>query len=133
MSASNGVIKIGRKGLKKFAFGENDDAPVFEVDVVTTVREWGVINDSFRQNDDINDRRIPADLMPEYHKAAVKFVEGLCDKYKGELTIAEALDFIARLHEVYEEMAVFFLPKSRKEPDSPATSETEVRFSAEPS
>jgi hypothetical protein len=131
MSASNGVLRIGRKGLKKFAFGEEDDAPVFEVDVVTTVRDWGVINNAFRQNDDPNDRTIPDDRMGEYHDAMVRFVEGLCPAYKGKLTKAEALDFIARLHEVYEELAVFFLPKSRKEPDSPATSETELRFSVE--
>ncbi len=139
MSANNGVIRIGRKGLKKFAFGE-DGAP-FEVDVVVAFQEWIGIDDSFRPMlpDDDGNRMIPVDQMPAYHDAAVKFVQNLATDYTPgsgtgkppNITTAEALDFVARLREQYDELAVFFRPKLREERDSPATSEAELRFSVE--
>lgn len=140
MSANNGVIRIGRKGLKKFAFGE-DGAP-FEVDVVVAFQEWISIDDTFRpiEVDDDGNRPIPVDQMPAYHQAAVEFVQGLAaNGTRGgvspadtnRLTVAEALDFIARLREQYDELAVFFRPKLREEPDSLDTSEAELRFSVE--
>lgn len=142
MSASNGVVRIGRKGLKKFAFG--DDGTPFEVDVVVAFQAWIGVDDEFRPVDeDANGHRpIPTAEMPAYHQAAVEFVRGLAaipsqtgkDSILPDITVAEALDFIARLREAYDELAGFFRPKSREKPDSPATSEvgSELRFSAEP-
>ncbi len=134
MSASNGVIRIGRKGIKKFAFGE-DGAP-FEVDVVAAFQRWCCIDDTFR--DDENDRKIPVERMPEYHQAAVGFVAELQlanipagYEESSPVSIAEALDFIARLREQYDELADFFLPRKRVEDESPATSEVGLRFSVE--
>ena len=50
MSAgSNGVIRVGRKGRKKFAFGEGEP---FEVDVVVAFQEWICIDDGFRERGD---------------------------------------------------------------------------------
>lgn len=140
MSASNGVIRVGRKGRKKFAIGEEDDPrqlPVFEVDVVVAFQEWVCIDDEFRQQSE--DRRIATNDMPAYHAAALEFVKKLALDGSTEdegnaidgITTAEALDFIARLRECYDEVAVFFQPKSRDEPDSPATSEAGLRFSVE--
>ncbi len=127
MSASNGVIRIGRKGLKKFAFG--DEGPVFEVDVVVAFQQWIGIDDNFRSvSGNENDRSIPVAEVPVYHVAAQAFVESLGG---GAVTVAEALDFIARLREQYDELAAFFQPKSRQERDSPDTSEVELRFSVE--
>ncbi len=132
MSASNGngVIRIGRKGLKKFAFGE--DGNTFEVDVVVAFQRWICIDESFRPQEDDEDGNhpIPTDQMPVYHQSTIEFVEGLGG---GQVTTAEALDFIARLREQYDELAVFFRPKLREERDSPATSEAELRFSEEAS
>lgn len=132
MSASNGVIRIGRKGLKKFAFGEPDpkdpNKGVFEVDVVVAFQQWIVIDDQFRQVSEGEDRSIPTAEMPVYHQAAQEFVRGLGG---GEVTVAEALDFIARLHEQWDELVVFFRPKLRQEPDLPDTSGAELRFSVE--
>lgn len=143
MSASNGVIRIGRKGLRKFAFGE-DGAP-FDVDVVTAIHHWLAIDDSFRPpmpNED-GERNIPMERVPEYHQAAVGFVTGLSRQTHTtpgqqpppvpNVTVAEALDFIARLREQYDELATFFRPKSREKPDSPDTSEahSELRFTVE--
>ena len=136
MSNDNGVIRVGRKGIKKFAFGE--DGEPFSVDVVVAFQEWVTIDDSFREHTD--DRSIVNEDMKDYHTAAVEFVARLAgnsvpimDASVSTITTAEALDFIARLQECYDEVAAFFRPKSREEPDSPATSEVELRFSQEPS
>ena len=140
MSADNGVIRVGRKGRKKFAFGE-DGAP-FEVDVVTAFQQWVSIDEGFREQTE--DRTIPTAGMAAYHKAAVEFVEGIAnsetemrgvDKQytSGSISTAEALDFIARLREQYDEVSVFFRPKSLDEPDLPDTSGAEMRFSVEES
>ncbi len=135
MSSSNGVIRIGRKGLKKFAFGE-DGAP-FEVDIVTAWQKWVIVDENFRptEEDEQGNRPIPLSEMLAYHQAAVVFVETLAGTDPSQantITPAEALDFIARLREEYDELADFFRPKSRQKPDSPATSQAELRFSAEP-
>ncbi len=139
MSANNGIIRIGRKGLKKFAFGE--DSLPFEVDVVVAFQQWISIDDNFRpeEENEEGNRPIPTAEMPAYHEAARAFVTSLIGiDQSGQInriTIAEALDFIARLREQYDELAVFFRPKSRKERDSPSISEpqSEVRFSVEES
>jgi len=118
---NNGVIRVGRKGLKKFAFGE--DGPAFEVDVIVAFQDWIGIDDEFRM-----ETVIPTANMPAYHQAAVAFVSGLGG---GDVTTAEALDFLARLREQYDELAAFFLPRSREERASPATLAPELRFSVE--
>ena len=131
MSANNGVIRIGRKGLKKFAFG--DDGTPFEVDVVVAFQQWVSIDDQFRERS--GDRSILTADMPEYHKAATEFVKvwaaNPATMEKPEITTAEALDFIARLREQYDEVAAFFQPKLRGEPELPDSSGAELRFSAE--
>ena len=131
--SSNGVIRIGRKGIKKFAIGEEGDPralPVFEVDVVVAFQEWVNIDETFRPDmpDADGNRHILAEGMPAYHQAAVGFVARLGG---GEVTTAEALDFMARLREEYDKLADFFLPKSSVAPESPDTSEAELRFSVE--
>lgn len=77
MSEGNGVIRIGRKGRKKFAFG--DDGQPFEVDVVRVFQQWIEIDDGFRPDEeDAQGRRpIPLTDMPAYHDAAVTFVKEL--------------------------------------------------------
>lgn len=125
MSASNGVIRIGRKGIKKFAFGE-DGAP-FDVDVVVAFQEWINIDARFRNEET---GLIPHTDMPAYHAAAVEYAIRLSG---GPVTTAEALDFVARLREQYDELIDFFQPRSREKLDSPDTSEahSELQFSAE--
>lgn len=132
MSASNGVIRIGRKGKKKFAFGDGEP---FTVDIVTAWQQWIGIDDAFRpdEEDANGNRPIPLAEIPGYQQSAVEFVRELAgDACRDEdITPAEALDFIARLKEQYDELAVFFRPKSPQERASPATSEAELRFSVE--
>lgn len=73
--------------------------------------------------------------MPEYHQAAVRYVQGLATDpatvNTPHLTVAEALEFIALLREEYDGLLTFFRPKSLDEPDSPDTSEGGLRFSEE--
>ena len=133
MSSSNGVIRIGRKGIKKFAFGE--DGEPFDVDVVVAFQEWVTIDDQFRQRDDvemIEERQsVRLEDMPAYHNAAVEFVKRLSGCQV--ITSAEALDFIARLREQYDELADFFVPRSRRGRASPVISETaSLEFSEDP-
>lgn len=133
MSASNGVIRIGKKGLKKFAFGEEGEP--FEVDVVVAFQKWLAKDDTFRLEDSSEEGEvgtIPASRMGEYHQAAVAYVREIGG---GDVTTAEALDFIARLREQYDDLVDFFRPKSSEERASPGSSEegseTEMRFSME--
>ena len=127
MSADNGVIRVGRKGRKKFAFGEGEP---FEVDVVVVFQQWISIDETFR--DQSEDRTIPTAGMAMYHQAALDFVKGLSPN-AVDICVAEALDFIARLREQYDEVSVFFRPKSLDEPESAGTSGAEMRFSVEES
>lgn len=116
MSAGNGVLRIGRKGKKKFAFGE-EGAPgecVFEVDVVETFQGWIDVDESFRAED----RSVPD--TKAYQTAAVGFVKKVSGA--ADLTTAEALDFLARLREVYDDLAAFFHARSPEERGSPGTS-----------
>lgn len=147
MSENNGVIRVGRKGLKKFAFGE--DGPVFEVDVVVAFQEWITTDASFRQEDGTGP--ILSTDMAAYHLAAVGFAEKIsgnepnplteamaaerCINRPSKITTAEALDFIARLREQYDELVVFFQPRSRERLASPDISEgaSALRFSTEES
>lgn len=127
---SDGVIRIGRKGRKKFAFG---DADPFEVDIVVATQQWFIIDDSLRPVDEDKDGNRPIALadMPRWHQAAADFVKELSGCQ--DITHAEALDFIARLREQYHEMADFFRPKLQEEPDSQDSSEVELQFSEEAS
>ncbi len=134
MSSSNGVIRIGRKGLTKFAFGDGNP---FEVDVVVAFQQWITIDNDFRSEEDPEgNRSIPTAQMLAYHEAAVSFVEQLSSNghqsNRGTITTAEALDFLARLREQYDELATFFRPRLRGEPALPDTSEPALRFSEEP-
>jgi hypothetical protein len=129
MSEHNGIIRIGRKGIKKFAFG---DGPAFEVDVVAVFQEFLRIDDVFRpaEEDEGGFRRMPLDQVSHFHGRLLEFVQQLSNQ---TVSTGEALDFFARVREEYDALADFFLPKRRKKDESSATSEEgSLRFSAEP-
>lgn len=133
MSQNNGVIRIGRKGVKKFAFG--DDGKPFDVDVVVAFQAWLCIDDEFREREGCVDRTIKTADMPEYHAAAVHYAQQLAtDPVTGNapnLTVAEALEFIALLRREYDGLLTFFQPRLPDEQDSPDTSEGGLQFSEE--
>lgn len=132
MSAGNGttksgVIRIGSKGRKQFAIG--DEGEPFEVDVVDAFQQWqDLYNAMVDEDGNISDQLA-------FHERAVQFVKHLAgDKYTGDAGVisrGEAFDFLARLREQYDEVADFFQPKSREERGSPASSGVELRFSEE--
>lgn len=138
---TNGVIRIGKKGRKKFAIGDEDDPrqlPVFEVDVVVAWQRWLDIDRSMRPEEPDAQGNQPITDWRVYHQSVVEFAWDLINFGSSEkvpeqpqITVAEALDFLARLREQYDELAVFFRPRSLQERASPATSEVELRFSAE--
>lgn len=124
MSSSNGVIRVGRKGLKKFAFGE--DGVPFEVDVVVAFQDWIGIDEGFRDTDG----KVKTEDMPAYHQAAVGFTGGLSNTV---VTVAEALEFIAQLRDQYDDLAIFFQPKSRVAPDLRGSTVVQYSEEADPS
>jgi hypothetical protein len=143
--STDGVIRVGRKGCKKFAFGE--DGKPFEVDVVVALYQWIEVDEGFRNNgEEMTDPKtgrvykvIPTEDMARYHASAVKFATELAGGEYNEvngsslgITTAEALDFIARLREQHDELVDFFLPRRRGEPESQDTSGVELQFSEEP-
>ncbi len=79
-------------------------------------QQWICIDDEFRER--YEDRTIPTAEMPIYHQAAVDFVCQLsgasANPEIGVITTAEALDFLARLSEQYDEVAVFFSTKEAR-------------------
>jgi hypothetical protein len=136
LSNNDGVIRIGRKGTKKFAFGE--DGEPFEVDVVVVMRDWFDIDDEFRELDpDVLDddgrpmRVVPRDAAKAYNNAVMEFATKLAPEGSGPESTGEALDFLARLREQYDELADFFQPRKRGEGRSPASSGVALQFSEE--
>src|SRR5262245_24238892 len=134
MSENNGVVRIGRKGRKKFAFGEEGAGEIlFEVDVVVAFQEWRNVDAAFR--DRTEDDTIARADIEEYHRAVVAFACKCADIKQPDpnehpegkdtpiITTAEALDFLARLREQYDEVADFFQPRSREKRDSPDSTE----------
>lgn len=134
MSQSNGVIRIGRKGRCKFCIGDENDErklPEFEIDVVDTFQQWLIIDDEMRPEADENgDRTIAAKDVPDYHAKARLFLK---DIGAGDVTTAEAMEFIARLQEKFHELAANFRPRLSKEREPQGTSEPALQFSEEES
>ncbi len=112
MSAENGVeiIKIGRKGRKKFQLG---DRPPFEIDVILVQNQWLEIDRGFRDEKD----EIPPERNAEANKAAWLFVSELCGTPTTSpddaesLTMTEALEFLNVLTREGAKLADFFVPK----------------------
>lgn len=119
MSASNGVIRINRKGKKLFAIGE--EGPSFEIDVSIVYDQWYVIDQGFADEGGL----IPTDKLVERNAAMRTFV---CDISQcADVTMAEAQEFIKLLGEEVQKLRVFFAPKSPDKQSSPES--LELRFS----
>lgn len=121
MSEQNGVpiLRIGRKGMKTYAFGE-DGAP-FTIDVTQVHNDWLAIDASFRDDKGL----IPAEKRDEMNMAARQFVEELSKT--PDLNLTEVLEFLKELALEASRLADFFVLKSSKEP--PSAESTAVRFS----
>lgn len=128
MSQTNGVVRIGRKGMVKFAIGE--DGPPFDLDVVRVFDEWAQIDQSYRDENGV----IAKDQIIAWSGARGSFVQKLLNDvytmYVGvaapTLTGAEVGDFMARLTEEVDKLRSFFEPRLQNKPTSPEG--TEIRF-----
>ncbi len=143
MSSSNGppIIRIGSKGRRTFAFGE-ENAPKgkpFTIDVVAIWQQWCDVHRSFQGEDG----KIPRDKAMETNIALMKFCADLSGARlpgnlgpltegapagEEELTLAEALHFMTAVQEEVDALEDFFKVKSREKPSSPPSS-TRVSFS----
>lgn len=132
MSEKNGectVIRVGRKGLRTFAFG---DGAEFTIDVVVTYNRYLDMRRLFAGDDD----RIPPERQAELSRSAWDFVGQVARDSSGnpqyfgsdDLTMAEAMEFIKYLTQEVIGLQSFFEVKSAEKQSSPES--TELRFSA---
>ena len=131
--STNGVLRIGRKGKKTFAFGEEGESGCepFEVDVVAVYNQWaGIVSDyPVKEDGSIGWKELEA-----RNRATVEFVRELTKTPSSpdgieHLTLAEVLEFIKMIGEEKEKLASFFAPKSVAGPSSQES--TELRFSTD--
>lgn|ERR1700683_783251 len=122
MSESNGAIRISKKGIAKFIFGDADDAPSISVDVIETNDEWYQIDQSFRV-----DGKVPTEQTVAYDASKRSYVQKLlAEAYAAhhpgvpvpQIAMAEAGEFIARIHEETGKLRLFFEVKSPGQQES---------------
>lgn len=134
MSESNGackVIRVDRKGLRTFAFGEGAE---FTIDVIVTYNRYLDMRRLFADADG----NVPVERHAELARSTWDFVRQIaCDasgnpQYFGskpaeELTMAEALEFITHLTREVIELQHFFEVSTPRKQSSPES--MELRFS----
>jgi len=120
----DGILRIGRKGKVKFAFGENGTP--FIVDVVAISNRWWEIRRNFADKDD----KVPPDRIEEFNRTAIAFVCELAPKDSGPESNAEVEEFFKLLADERQKLQRFFVPASPEEPSSPER--TELTFSFDP-
>lgn len=123
MISQNGVVRIGRKGIINFAFG--DDGAPFALDVIRAYDEWAQIDQSFRDESG----KIVKDQIVAWSGARASFVQQIVEQAGQAINLsgAEVNDFMARLEEEVMKLRAFFEPRTPEKPSSPES--TELRFS----
>lgn len=123
MSSENGngedIIKIGRKGLKKFQYAE--DTPVVTLDVIHVYNQWLALERVFRNEQGV----VPPEKNPEVNAALNEFSCNMLQAKDG-MSDADALHFQAVLFKEVDKLTAFFDVKSADEPSSPPSSTTLV-------
>lgn len=137
-SNGNGLIRIGRKGLSKFQFGDNDGDPVVVIDVVAVNDAWAEEDAKFRDESG----KLLAGKSSEHRSATIQFVQGVVAAAGGSmapdqqkpyrdlhdsLTYTEALMFLARMTEECDKLKGFFAVNTGNGPSPPPS--LEVKFS----
>lgn len=110
----NGILRIGRKGKRQIQIG---DGPVVEVDIVGVSNQWIEIDRGFRNDKGDVDA---AQLAPR-NTAGWNFVRQTMSQ--PDLSLAEALEFLAVITKEGIALRSFFVVKSDDAPSSPASSE----------
>ena len=111
---SEGVIKIGRKGIRKFAFG---DGAEFAIDVISVRNEWLEIDRSFRDENSM----IAPENVAKLNQSALAFVREVAKDQS--VNMSEALEFMARLTEEAAKLRRFFVPAFDEKLESQGSSE----------
>jgi hypothetical protein len=73
--SANGVVRISRRGIAKFQFGD-DDAP-FEVDVIAVYDAWQTIMWSHLELNDKGEGILPNSKIEEYGQVRLDFVQSV--------------------------------------------------------
>jgi hypothetical protein len=129
-AATNGehVLRIGRKGCVKIAFG---DEAAFSIDVIETSNQWLQVEQQFRDADN----KVPLAELVAMNNRAWEFVRDLAGHkgYSAEavqaITLAESLEFMKIVTEESQRLSGFFTVKSVKEEPSSPEPTTTLRFS----
>lgn len=141
----NGVLRIPRKGLRKFQYGEEGDvnpatgAPYPEVllDVVQACNQWDARDRAFRDED--GEGKVPREKYDAYNEAKYAFARealGVPIPPAGEDKVAEVFSlrdahyFVHVLQAERKELLGFFDEKKPDSPPSPGGSTT-LRFSTD--
>lgn len=131
--SANGVIKITRRGVAKFQFGD-DDAP-FSIDILAVYDQWYVVNWQLRVIDEKGDGVVPTDKQDEFGQNRLDFVQGLVNSaYESQglgnapvLCRAEAEAFIEEVGKQAMELRNFTFGK-KEPPSSPQESTDQARI-----
>jgi hypothetical protein len=133
-TSTNGVVRINKRGLAKFQFGEDEGEPVLTLDVIAIYDAWHSVIWELRDKDGV----LPNDKQNDYGQNRLNFVQSIVnDAYKKAdanapvptITRAEAEMFIAEITKKAEELRAFFYPPKETPSSLPGSSATEIRFS----
>ena len=134
-TSTNGVIRIAKRGLAKFQFGDEDSTePVLTLDVISVYDQWAEMEWLLRDKDGV----LPNDKINEHGQNRLDFVQGIVNDAYGKIaekppvptiTRAEAEAFIVEVSRKAKELRDFFVPKKDEPSSVPINTETEIRFS----
>lgn len=136
-TSTNGVVRINKRGLAKFQFGEDDadpPEPVLTLDVIAIYDAWYPVEWALRDKEGV----LTPDKQDEYGQSRLDFVQSVVnDAYKAasadapvpQITRAEAEMFLAEIVKKTRELRDFFSPRSETPSSSPGSSGAEIRFS----
>ena len=129
MSASNGerILKVGKQGRIKTQIGD-DDAPIFEIDVIEVYNQFSDLDMKFRDEKGEFDKARTAD----WNKACWGFVmqvvldhvpdQEAAGKINAAMSLTDARRFLKLLQEEANRLIPFFKLELAEKPSSPASS-----------
>ncbi len=117
MSVTNGVVRIGKKGIKKFAFG---DGPEFEVDAIAASNDWDEFSEQFWEVGPDGTKTLKSGK--EYYTYLQQWVTQLNNGVP--VSQMEAAEFLKEIRLYVESCADFFDIRRHKKQPSPGSSES---------
>lgn len=129
----NGVIRIGRRSLRKFQF--EDAGPVVEFDVIEVSDQWHEVNFALRVKEG-DDLVLPPEKFNEFKVNQLNFVQSLVnDAYEKlgaqapQLTRGEAEEFIRQVQEATVQLRNFTSPRTDETSSAPESMDRGLDFS----